>query len=403
MLASVAVGRGLTGAGVLLAITAACGGGSSRLRSAVPPVPRTTIFATAPDAIGLQHLGRPYDVHFEPLAGPESRPIFDGSASVTQTDINSFEHRFASFEDTITLGANFSGWGISGDAGVTTTQRYAVFRAYQVAYVREIDDTHPVRHLPSDASFYLARIYYGHRYEAILSGDARTFNAGVRAAFVVASGGVAAFAGRAGLQVSYRGRGFVPNDGIAIFARTPEEITSAYSARGEPVAIFVDYRSIPERRGSPATPIEWAASTPTVLTLRDLRVFRDGTLGTSTWQMDIACRSSGRTVHEEPAIWFDREVDDEGDLDERGVGCRRYTLNWAPDAPWQLASGESVECVVGGREIEDNESLPAATIRFRVGEPTAGATGRVSASAGDMSYDLNYSIEYVQAPGAAHH
>src|SRR5262245_49181008 len=87
-----------------------------------------TLFATAPQGIGSQHLGRPFDRYFEPIAGTDGSGIFP-SAEVHTTPLGVMEHRYVSMEDSRSLDAHASGWGVSGSLATESTRRYMGYRA----------------------------------------------------------------------------------------------------------------------------------------------------------------------------------------------------------------------------------------------------------------------------------
>jgi hypothetical protein len=220
----------------------------------VPPGGQFTVFATSPSNMGEHLLGRPVDAQFQPFAGTEGASLFpDDESSVVEIPVDAFAHRRTVVETVDELAANASAWGIaSADIGAAMSKRYASYRAYQVEYILAIDDSRAMRTGPAGATYYLSAIYFGHRYEMVFVGDETSFHAGVKADFLVASGSVDAWARRYHLEAQFAGRGMTPVSGSALFAGSPEEIENEYQSDGDPVPIFVEYRTIP-RAATPGT------------------------------------------------------------------------------------------------------------------------------------------------------
>jgi hypothetical protein len=156
-----------------------------------------------------------------------------------------------------TFDAHASAWGVEGNVGSASTQRFASYRAMIVRDVYEIDDTTAMRRAPNDAVYYPARIYFGHIYEVVLSGTENSFNAGVAAELAIVTVGIQQFAHQHDLKLQAMGRGLAPKDERAIFARTEREIQNSYKADGgAAVPILVEWRIIPGRSAR-QRPIEW--------------------------------------------------------------------------------------------------------------------------------------------------
>jgi hypothetical protein len=152
-----------------------------------------TLLAIAPVGIGRDHLGRPVDEDFALLEGAEGATLFP-RAEVASNPVASIEHRTHFVENSRSLSASASFFGIGGSAESRGTRRYAVYSALEIEEVIEIDDTGAMEAPPESAKFYLWRIHYGHSFEAMVSGETRSFHTGVRARFAAASGEISTFA-----------------------------------------------------------------------------------------------------------------------------------------------------------------------------------------------------------------
>lgn len=339
--------------GLILASAAlsACGGAMA---------PATTIFATAPTSIGPHLLGRPFDVTFQPIVGPSGAALFDNEGEhLVRTEVDAFKQSATVIDNTVELAANASAWGIgSASLSVGVQETYATSRAYQVAYVLEVDDTQSMRAASDESVYYLARIYYGHMYESVVHVDASHFQAGVLADFCVASGSISAWEQRTGITATFQGRGMRPNTGTGIFARSAAEVESAYTTDGPPVPIFADYRTIP--REQVRTGPESFAFT---VRYTALHILEDGTWGSSTWHVTPWCAVSGRDFPSHCGSWDSSEVNTGAD----------YPLSMAQTV--SASVGDVIECGTRGQEAEDNVALAPGSFRFSVVDGTTGTAG----------------------------
>jgi len=215
--------------------------------------PGWSIIATAPEGITASDLGRVFDASFQPLVGrralfkvkaPEGYPVFRHSASL--------------IEDRITLAATVRSWGLSSDAG--RNRRLASYRAEQITEIHAVDDMSPPDAAPTDAMYYLAKVYYGRSFEVRLSGEEKQFHAGLAGVFLSGKldGGLKSFAEKNRLEFTAVGRGLRPKSGTAIYAKEPGEIEANYTVDGSVVVpVEVEYRLIPGRGLPSADPIAW--------------------------------------------------------------------------------------------------------------------------------------------------
>jgi hypothetical protein len=223
----------------------------------VPTGHRRSVVAPAPEGVGPQDLGRPYDVKFRALHGEGSRSLFPNREPAERRKHRLFEHNMVAITSQEGLDAHFSVWGVGGAGlGYTSAERYMVYRAVQLDHILKLDDSGGMRQWPDEAKYYLAEIHYGYSYEAIVHGDQFAFHTGVKADFGPANAGIEAYVASQSLSVHHRGIGLRPRSGDAIFAVTPREIANSYRADDEPAPIRVVYRHIPGAR-IPERSIEW--------------------------------------------------------------------------------------------------------------------------------------------------
>jgi hypothetical protein len=221
--------------------------------------PSGGIFATAPEDITVEDLGRPFNARFQPWRGPESRSLFPKAQAKTIT-VNSVLHDIVEYETEEQLAASLTAWGITVGGGRAKGQRYASYRALQTSHITTVDDSGGMRTPPAGATYYLASIKFGHAYEAVFHGDEYSFHAGVRGSLFSVGGSVEAFSRQANVSFKAVGRGLVP-DGDAIFAASAEDMRQHYRAEGEPVAVVVEYRRIPGVRVPKVKRIRWREPT----------------------------------------------------------------------------------------------------------------------------------------------
>lgn len=367
----------------------ACPAGTRRIE----PV---TIRAVAPIGISRDHLGRPVDESFELLEGADGASLFP-RAEIARNAVDSVEHRTHFVENSRSLSASASYFGIGGSVEVQRSRRYAVYSALEIEDVSEIDDTGEMAPAPDAAKFYLWRIHYGHSFEAMVSGETNSFHTGVRARFGVASGEIATFAETESLEAIISGRGLEPVDGGALFARTEDEIERSYRTSGEAVPISVEYRSIPT--ACLGEPEEYAWIDPVIVDVRyeRLNVYEDGSLGRDTWSLEASCRVGGHDVFlENPFVWDMHQ--DVCDSDHEGIAgpdgdddyCE-YVLGWT--ARLEVAPGDSITCGVQGMAWDDGDPVEYSEMRATIDEDTEPSSGQMGAGNGDTEYWLFYSIE----------
>ncbi len=360
-------------------------GCSSSPNAQSPSVAGRRINATAPAGIGASYLGRPHDAHFLQLQGEEGRTLFPDAGQIRRAPVNEMRHEYVLVESEETLAANFGGWGITASADGASSTRHASYRAMQIAYVEEIDDTSEMEDPPAGSVYYPARIYYGHSYEVVVSGIERQFHTGVKAQLLAWGGEVKAFAQSHKLTTKAVGRGLRPRNGGAIFAKTAEDIEKAYVADGPAVPIIIEYRQLPNTRGLDRA-IAWPQPLDVEFQVAKLRVGNDGTWGDTPWELSLNCKAGDDLLEIDPFVW-------------RGVTGNggSYDVN----KPWHLAlfPGDQLHCEVNGSysgPIAGHRELPAARM---VNPVVVGAstnvpgvmTGKDQAAA----YDIEYTVRVV--------
>lgn len=82
----------------------------------------------------------------------------------------------------------------------------------------------PAGTAPATAVYFVSKLYYGHSYEALFTGDSTNFTSAVAASLQAATGSISAKAASQNLTTTNVGRGLVPNGGSAIFAASQGDV-----------------------------------------------------------------------------------------------------------------------------------------------------------------------------------
>lgn len=345
-----------------------------------------SLVTAAPQGLGEAHLGRPVSLDFSLMTGPGSASLFPESAAFS-TDVYSVEHKYTFIENSLSLNANFKGWGVQANAGTNSARRYGAFRAQRLNHVLEVDDTEGMRTPPEDAYFYVARIFYGHSYEAVVHGESKDFHVDVRANFAVASGGINVFAANNRLSVEVHARGLEPKTGSALFSRTIDDIEANYET-GEEVPILVEYRSIPRRNISDddVQSYEWTAPTKVRVSLNQIRVIKDGTLGGATWRFNAECKLNGTKIYlDDPVVW----------ASQSGIhNNTTYPLYWSTELT--TTPGDRVECGIRGT-ANNKDQIGFAQFGYDVKDNNAPVSGTFGSNSGGTEYKMYYSLDFPTA------
>lgn len=350
-----------------------------------------SIVATAPVGMGSQHLGRPLGAKFETISGEEGASLFPDAKKRTTT-LNTIEHKVTSIDDSRGLSASVSGWGVfSAEAKNATQTRYASYRASQLERAEELDDATEMRTPPAGAVYYAARIIYGHSFEMVFSGDAKSFNAGVKAKLFGFGGSASGFASQNSLTATAVGRGMQPTDGNAIFASSAEEIQKAYQATGDAVPILVEYRSIPSACLPDASPVQWLAPAKYTLSFEKVDVYRDSG---GEWSVDAACSVNGQNIEIPNRVVWDRQGGLNDDCQRGEPGPQNdgdyCTANmfWTTDI--DAAEGDTIKCSVSGTAWGKKKPIAPAELTYVAGKEKVSA--KFGNGNGSTEYWLHYSI-----------
>lgn len=363
-----------------------------------------TMTAMAPLGINDAWLGRPLDAHFEAFAGTDGESLFPKGTARRQA-LAQMEHAITAVETKRSLdaniGASYGIWGASASGGESTGKRFATYRASQMVESREIDDATEMRTPPPNAVWYVSRIFYGRSYELVFSGDARTFNASVRARLYFASGGVKTFTETNKIEVTAKGRGLEPATGEAIFAKNADEIQKLYRQSGEAVPIMVEYRTIPRTCVPDDEPIAWLEPKRVRLTYDAIDVYRKAADG---WTVDAKCSVQDKEIVVEPQnVWTNKGgLADACKSDVPGPrGASTYcTFNmyWATNI--ELFDGDRLRCgikgTMGGQA--GTKEIPYAELSHVIGKDFAAP---ISGAFGDGDDATEYRVHYTLAPAAA--
>lgn len=370
--------------GVLLVVTQliAC-------RSSEPPEAGRVVHAVAPAGFSLAQLGVPHDVRFRPLQSTEGATLFPKSGEPKKTLLHQMKHEVIVFESADELQANLSAWGLGeASAGTSGDKRYGTYRAVQIEYVLELDDTTSMRRPPTGAAYYPWRVFFGRSFEMVFSGSSRNFHAGVKADFAVISGELEAFAERRRLQVSANARGLKPKSKRAIFAKDEKEILEHYEQSPEVVPIFVEYRQIP-RTQLRRDPISWIEPLDVELRYTSFKIDQDGTWGSTPWTLTAFCYVDGVELEFENPIWEKKRITDR----------KTYNLNWV--GRLAVAPGSRLECGLRGTiadHVTDSQPIAVGKMERPVvvgkGMRTVGAT--FSAKDRKTAYEVEYTVEVVR-------
>jgi hypothetical protein len=350
-----------------------------------------TVLAQAPAGLAPHHLGRPLDADFNPIPGHEGRSLFPAE-TIRSTKVSTMEHKIRAIETARGFRASVKAWVVNASFSRSSSKRYASYHAYQVKEVREIDDATDMRQAPPGAVYYLWRLHYGHSFEMVVSGEDRTFTTSVRANFMVAGGGIGAFANAHNLETTAIGRGLEPIDGQAIFATSADQITAAYRTTGEAVPVFAEYRSIPRACIPPDEQIQWKDPKKVRVGFNKVNVYREGS---STWSLEGKCTINDREIPLANTEVMPRTgVDDDCKRElagPKGDGsfCS-YDLTWA--ANLEVVEGDAVRCGVSG--LAGTRNIPYSQFRYDVKAENTPLTDKFGTGNGETEYWLFYALEF---------
>lgn len=321
------------GFGLVACLSVACG------QPAQPPNPgalmaMAPITATAPKGVDDAILGAHVDVHFQRLQGSYGRPIF-AQNRVRRLPRTYVSHDIVTITDRLSLDAHLSAWKVNAQGSYEAQSRFGSYRAFQIVGISSIDEAADVDNAPpNEAVFYVSKVYWGHSYEAVFEGNGRSFGAGLGVELGKYGGGFNAFATSHQMKLHFVGSGLVPKSGDGLFARTPNEVLSAYQIASAPVPIMVEYRLIPRRPVPMNQALGYELPMRVTIRFRGLRVQEDGSWGTTPWMLQARCSAGSGPFVLVPII------------SDRVKGGQTYSLN--QNITLEGNRGDPVECYADG-------------------------------------------------------
>ncbi len=267
--------------------------------------------------------------------------MFPGAKAPRKIEVSDWISGFTFLESELALHANARALVMNVSGSAATKERYAVWRAVQITHALEIDDTTDPRPVTADGVYYLRTIYFGRVYEVVISGSEDVFTSGVRAELLAWGGSVDGLKRKFKLSVVHKGRGLKPK-ADAIFARTDEEIRSAYATdktykAGKPVPILIEYRRVPGAAVEPDVDIDWKEGAVAQTQRRLLHVqaskseWTDSGLRAEEGDL-IAGTAAGRITYAWGGATAEPDAKDVGGLDMMvGTTTVRAGKTWAYD------------------------------------------------------------------------
>jgi hypothetical protein len=331
-------------------------------------------------------LGTPLDVHFQTIqsAGGSIFP----NAPITGMQADDFKHEMVEVNDTTSFDANISAWGsafgVQAGMGNTSDYRFASYRAYDVHFVSVVDDRFPHAMAPPGAYWYPARIYWGHSYEVVCSGNSHTFTTNVAAKFKILEGGINSLDGQSGINCKLTGRGLQPKKSGAIFAGTDQQVRASYDEIGAPPApVFVEYRLIPGITPPAPGAIPWL--TPYTVEVQYKSVFIN--YQTNMFRVHYGAQGFCKINGQQQAGTIAQAIN--GD---EGTTGTQLSSNYS--ATFTAAPGDRISCGLQGSFSGMAKSGPIPTAGmpdFTLANPGT-YTGSFPGTNADTQYTVNYTV-----------
>jgi hypothetical protein len=383
--------------------------------AAAPPITLTgtPIVATAQLGTGEALIGTTADSIFNQVNGDAIFDLRSDANGAVHTTVNQITTGWIQAENTNQLAANIAGWGVGSAAlGADNTTRYMSMRAYNVDYYEDVDLTKVDKQAPANAVYFVSKIYFGHSYEALFSGDQSTFTAAVAATLPQASGSISDTAHSDNLMSSNVGRGLVPTNGDAIFAQSQSDVMASYMASGPSVPIFIEYRLIPGAAEPPGTDIPWSSPFKATIAIDEIDVFHNGAFldaSNTAWSVSTNCSINGAIVDQNDPVWTQDSVSAGGtSVSDDGTGPQdpntgdpsstygRYaSLPWSKTFP--ISTGNTLRCDVGGQRTDPSTpvTLPNVAIEVPVDTSTNvdGYIGNYD-TGNHLDYLVHYTVTY---------
>lgn len=250
--------------------------------------PGFAVTATAPKGIDDSIVGAPVGRDFVRLKGDAARSLFAPEA-VKKLSQPSVEITTVTMNDRLSLEANISAWMVNVSGSYDASNRFESRRALQVTGFTTIDDAAtPQVEAAADAVYYVSKVTWGHSYEAVFEGSARSFGAGVEAKLIKFGGSVDALTKSANLHAHLIGLGLTPKTPDALVA-APERLLEAYEMSPEPVPVLVEYRLITGRPLPENARIEYKPVS-TEIRFTTMKVAAEASWGATPWKLSAECR-----------------------------------------------------------------------------------------------------------------
>lgn len=387
---------------------------SSPAGSSTPVLTGTPIMATAAVGVGEQLLGTTVDAQFNQVSGV---PIFKprtsaGGTAPAQTTVNQITASWIQVSSTVDLAANLKGWGLaSAELSGGSAHRYMSMRAYQVDFYEDVDLAAAAQSAPPGAVYFVSKIFFGHSYESLFSGESTTFSAAVAASLPKAEGSISVRAAELGITSTNVGRGLEPKDGGAIFAASQADVQSHYAATGPSVPIYIEYRLIPGASAPPGSPINWTSAKRATVAIDEIDVFHNGATFDATntsWDISAVCKVNGATVST-GSLWKHNSVSAGGSkVADDGTGPQdpntanatstygRYaSLPFATTLP--IDDGNVIQCDLSGNRTDGSTPIPLPPVSIVVNVDTSADVDKrarnFDVSAG-LDYQVHYTVKY---------
>lgn len=396
-----------TGQGSGSGATGAPSGGAVQLTG-------TPIVATATTGTADTLLGTPVDASFnqvngtaifKPRVGPDGAPVHSPQDQI--------QIGWTQIENTKELQANVSGWGLGqASANASSTTRYMSMRAYQIDYFEDVDVTQLAGTAPPTGVYFVSKIYYGHSYEALFSGDETQFSAAVAANLKAATGSISGKAQETRLSFTNVGRGLNATGGDALFVTSEDDFRNTYSSAGPAVPIYVEYRLIPGTSEPPGTTIAWESPLRATLAIDEIDVFHNGSLldaSDTAWDLRIDCSVDGAVVVSGQPLWSSTSVsaggshitDDGSGPQDPNPGSSTGTYGRYAQLPFSAqipaSNGDAIQCTINGSRIDKSTpvSLPNVTFQVNVDDatPVEARAGNYD-SGNNLDYQIHYTVTY---------
>jgi hypothetical protein len=197
-----------------------------------------------------EDLGTLFDGKLRQLPGS---PNIFRKTSVLEFPRNEFEHAFTRVTSQLELGivvASLLGGSYRRD------RYYALYRALDVTSVLRADDRAPMVEPPALAIYYLAELHHGSSYDVVIEGSSRDMGARLDRELTKGQVDLKAGLSSANYHVVQKALGLRPRNGAAIFARTPDEVASAYTTAEAAVPVRLVFRQISGRK-LPVDSVAW--------------------------------------------------------------------------------------------------------------------------------------------------